>query len=222
MPNHEWPAVLRSLAVAATLLLLTASVQAQVSSQGRGQLTFALGQGSAPFGAIANDVVDQSHTASDITVRHVGFRVVGGYQFADYVSAEAGITHVGPFRSRAPYLSTDEVIAEATMLAIEADLVGRLPFTPNFRVDLTLGAVTERIETQLSTSFGSALPPGQPAPVDSHHFGITLGADVEWRLTPVTSFMVGYHAYPDVGSNNLIGSAKGTLSLIAAGVHFEF
>jgi Outer membrane protein beta-barrel domain len=222
MSFHEWPAVCRSLAAGATLCFAATCVQAQVSSQGRGQLTFMVGQGSGPLGGIANDVVDQSHTASESTLKHVGFRFTGGYQFADYFSAEAGITHLGPFRSRAPYLSADEVLAEASLVAIEGDLIGRLPFAPNFRLDLTLGAVAERLETQISTTYGSSLPAGQRAPVDSHHFGVTVGADLEWRITENTSLMVGYHAYPEVGSSNLIGSAKGTLSLTAAGVHFEF
>jgi Outer membrane protein beta-barrel domain len=216
------PAVRRSLAVSGVLLLTSTSVQAQVSSQGRGQLTFALGQGSGPLGGIATDVVEQSHGAPGTTLKHAGFRIAGGYQFADFVSAEAGITHLGPFRSRAPYLSTDEVIAEASLVAIEANLIGRVPLATNFRLDLTLGAMAERLETLVSSASGSALPPGQRSTVDSHHLGITLGADLEWRLTENTSLMVGYHAYPDVGSNNLIGSAKVTLSLIAAGVHFEF
>jgi Outer membrane protein beta-barrel domain len=222
MLYQEWPAIGRSLAVGAVLLLASASVHAQLSSQGHGQLAFMLGQGSGPFSGLASDVVNQNHDAPEGTLKHSGFRITGGYQFADFFSAEAGITHLGPFRSRAPYLSGDEVIAEASLVALEADLVGRLPFAPNFRLDLTLGAVTDRLETQLSTAYGSALPVGQRTTVDSHHFGITLGADLEWRVTEITSLIIGYHAYPDVGTNTLIGSAKGTLSLVAAGVHFEF
>jgi Outer membrane protein beta-barrel domain len=209
------------LAAGAGLLFTASSVQAQVSSQGRGQLTFALGQASGPLGGLATDVVDQSRSPG-ATLKHTGFRIAGGYQFADFISAEAGITHLGPFRSRSPYLSTDEVIAEASLVAIEANLVGRVPLATSFRIDLTLGAIAERLETLISTASGSALPPGQRSTVDSHHLGITVGADLEWRLTENTSLMIGYHAYPDVGSNNLIGSAKATLSLIAAGVHFEF
>jgi hypothetical protein len=209
------------LAAGTGLLFTATSVQAQVSSQGRGQLTFSLGQGSGQLGGLATDVVEQSR-APGTTLKHFGFRIAGGYQFADFVSAEGGITHLGPFRSRSPYLSTDEVIAEASLVAIEANLIGRVPVATNFRIDLTLGAIAERLETLISTASGSALPPGQRSTVDSHHLGVTLGADLEWRLTENTSLMLGYHAYPDVGSNNLIGSAKVTLSLIALGVHFEF
>jgi hypothetical protein len=222
MSFQAWSAVCRPLVVGTVLLLAATSVQAQVSSQGRGQLTFMVGQGSGPMGGIASDVVDQSHTAPENSLKHMGFRFVGGYQFADFFSAEAGITHVGPLRSRAPYLAADEVVAEASLVAVEADLLARLPFARNFRLDLTFGAVAERLETQLYTTYGSLLPVGQPATVDVHQFGITVGADLEWRFTDNTSFMLGYHAYPDVGSDTRIGSAKGTLSLIAGGVHFEF
>jgi len=213
----------RGQRIAALLLLVAAlPATAQVSSQGRGQLTFMLGQGSAPVGGIATDVVDQTRGSPESTLKHLGFRIVGGYQFADYVSAEAGVTHLGPFRGRAPYLGTDQVLAETSLAAIEADLVGRLPFAPDFRLDFVLGAVAERLETQISTINGSALPFGQRTTVDAHHIGVTVGADLEWRLSDHTSLIAGYHAYPGVGSSRLVGSANGTLSLVAAGVHFEF
>lgn len=222
MSFPEWPAVCRSLVVGAALLVAAASAHAQASSQGRGQLSFMVGQGSAPIGGIASDVVNQNHSAPESTLRHLGFRLVGGYQFAEYFSAEAGVTHLGRFSSRAPYLSADEVVAETSLVALEADLLGRLPIAPNLRLDLVLGAVAEGLETQLSTAHGSALPAGQRSLVDTNHLGVTFGADLEWRLTENTSLIFGYHAFPNVGSDTLIGSAKGTLSLIAGGVHVEF
>jgi hypothetical protein len=198
------------------------TVHAQVVSQGRGQLTFMVGQGSAPAGGTATDVVAQERVGPETDLKHLGFRVVGGYQFADYVSAEAGVTHLGPFRARAAYLGTDQLLAETALTAIEANLVGKIPVAPVARVDLTLGIVAERLETQLSTVYGSTLPVGQQTPVDAHHFGVTLGADLEWRLTEHTSLIAGYHAYPGVGSSRLVGSANGILSLFGGGVHFEF
>jgi opacity protein-like surface antigen len=206
----------------ALLVLSSAPAAAQVASQGRGQLTFSLGQGAGPVGNIAGDVVNQSRTESGGTLRGFGFRILAGYQFADFLSFEAGVTHTGPLRSRATYLGTDQVVADTSLSAIEADLVGRVPFAPSGRIDLTLGAVRTGLRTTLATVAGTALPLGQQSTVDARRFGVTIGADVEWRLSEETSLIAGYHAYPGVGSRRAVGSANGTMSLIAAGLHFEF
>ena len=209
-----------AFALLATTLSMPAA--AQVSSQGRGQLTLMVGQGSGPIGGIASDVVNQSRTGPDSNMKHLGFRIVGGYQFADYASFEAGITHVGSFHSQASYLGTDQVQVATSFDAIEADVVGRVPFAPIARLDLTLGAVETGLNTSLSTASGSSLPAAQENPVNSKHFGVTVGIDLEVRLSNHTSLVAGLHAYPGVGSSRLIGSASGTVSLIGAGVHFEF
>jgi len=213
----------RWIPCALTLLALaSAPAAAQVASQGRGQLTFTLGEGAGPVGNIAGDVVDQSRAAHEGTLRGFGFRLLAGYQYADFFSFEAGVMHVGPLRSRAGYLGTDQVVAEASLSAVEADLVGRVPFAPDGRIDLTLGAAGTALRTTLATVAGSALPIGQRSTVDERRLGVTIGADVEWRLSDDVSLLAGYHAYPGVGSHRVIGSGNGTMSLIAAGVHFEF
>ena len=212
----------RVMVGALALLSWTATAQAQVASQGRGNLTLIVGQGTAPVGGIPSDVVDQGRVAPRSDLKHIGFRVVGGYQFADFLSFEAGVTHIGMFSSQAAYLGSDQVVAQTSFDAIEANLVGKFPFAPNARLDLTLGAVETGLNTSLSTALGSALPITQRDPVNVKHFGITVGADLEWRLTAHTSLIAGYHAYPDVGSSRIVGSANGMVSLIAGGLHFEF
>lgn len=214
--HHQWAAVLLLAALAG------APARAQVASQGRGQLTFMLGQGSAPVGRIATDVVNQNRASGQSDVKHLGFRLLSGYQFADYLAAAAGVTRLGAFRARETYLGTDAVVAETNFTAIEANLIGRVPLAANWRVDLTLGLAAERLETRLSTKNGASLPSGQSTLVAPHHFGVTLGADLEWRLSERTSLLAGYHAYPSVGSSRRIGSANGTLTLAGVGVNFEF
>jgi hypothetical protein len=213
----------RRYLIAAILLVSAPTLaQAQVTSQGRGQLTFTVGQGSGPLAGIATDVVDDQRTGSEGNLKHLGFRVTGGYQFADFFSFEAGLTHSGTFSSQAPYLATDQMQAQTSFNAVEADLVGKIPFAPIARLDLTLGAVETSLDTTLSTLYGSAIPLAQENPIDSRHFGVTIGADVELRLSANTSLIAGYHVYPGVGSTRLVGSASGTMSMLAAGVHFEF
>jgi hypothetical protein len=112
--------------------------------------------------------------------------------------------------------------AQTSFNAVEADVVAKIPFAPIARLDLTLGAVDTSLDTTLSTLYGSAIPLSQENPIDSRHVGITIGADVELRLSSNTSLIAGYHIYPDVGSTRLVGSANGTMSLLAVGVHFEF
>ena len=210
------------LIIAILLLAGTTVAQAQVTSQGRGQLTLTVGQGSGPLAGIATDVVDGYRSGSEGSLKHLGFRITGGYQFADFFSFEAGITHSGTFSSQAPYLVTDQMQAQTSFDAVEADLVGKIPFAPIARLDLTFGAVGTGLNTTLSTANGSAIPAAQENPLNSKHFGITVGADVELRLSANTSLIAGYHAYPGVGSTRLVGSASGTMSMLAAGVHFEF
>jgi len=218
-----WPAVTRGLTTATLLALgISMPVRAQVVSQGRGQLTFMVGQGSGPLGAIASDIVDQHHTTGQTNQKHAGFRIMGGYQFADHVSFEAGITHLGTFVSQVPYLTSDQLLAQTNFDAIEANLVGKIPFAPDARLDVTVGAVRTALSTSISTLAYSALPSAQANPVNVRHYGVDLAADVEWRLSERTSLIVGYHAYPGVGSSRLIGSANGTMSIIAGGIHFEF
>ena len=206
---------------ACALLWLALPCHAQVESQGHGELSLTFGQGSAPVGEIATDVVTQQRAASHSRLSQLAYRIVGGYQFADYVSAEAGLTHLGPLRSRASYAgTTHEVTAEAVFEAIEAVVVGHLPFAGSGRVDLSLGLVAGGLATQLTTAYG--LPAGQRNRINAHQLGLTTGADVEWRLGESIALIVGYHLYPDVGSKRLIGSSNGTLSVIAGGIHVEF
>ena len=216
-PPDRW-----RLIVAFLLIAGTSVAQAQVTSQGRGQLTFTVGQGSGPLAGIATDVVNGERSGSEGSLKHLGFRITGGYQFADYFSFEAGVTHSGTFSSQAPYLGTDQMQAQTSFNAVEGDLVGKVPFAPVARLDLTLGAVETSLNTSLSTLYGSAISLSQENPINVKHFGFTVGADVELRLSVNTSLIAGYHAYPGVGSSRLVGSASGTMSLLAAGVHFEF
>lgn len=209
-------------ALALLVFAIPAPAQAQAASQGTGQLTFSLGRGSGPIGNIASDVLNQSRAAPSSALHAFGFRLGAGYQFADFVSFDVGITSVGSFRSRTTYLATDKLVADSKLTALETILVGRVPVAPNARIDLSLGAVLTSLATTLSTVSGSALPVGQQNPIDVRKIGVTFGADLEWRIGEHTSLIAGYHAYPGVGSKRVIGSASGTFSLIAGGIHFEF
>ncbi|MBS0394413.1 MAG: outer membrane beta-barrel protein [Proteobacteria bacterium] len=214
-------ALVRVLALVA-LGALTGVVHAQVVSEGRGSLSLLVGEGSAPLGAVATDVVAGSRSGSEPTIHHAGYRITGGYQFATYVAFEAGIAHIGTFDRRAAYAAGDQLEAQTDFNAIETDLVAKWPFAQYARLDVQVGAAVTGLRTTLSTVSGSALPAGQQNPVNSKHLGAALGADLELRLSEHTSLLAGYHAYPLVGSSRLVGSASGTLSLLAAGVHFEF
>ena len=106
--------------------------------------------------------------------------------------------------------------------AIEATVVGRVPLARDARLDVLIGVARTALNTTLSTLAGSSLPSAQPDPVDVRRFGATFGADAEWRLSEHTSLIIGYHAYPGVGSSRLVGTGNGTMTLLAGGVHFEF
>lgn len=206
------------------LLLMTASTSAiaQVTSQGRAQLTIEIGQASGPLRDIATEVVNGERNRAEARAKHLGFRISGGYQFDDHLSLEAGVTQGGTFTSRAPYLAADQVQAQTTFEAIDLCLIGKFPLAPVVRLNLALGAAVTGLKTRLSTMNGSALPANQENPINSKHLGGTVGADLELRLTGTFSLSAGYHAYPGVGSSHLVGSAGGTMSLLAVGVHVEF
>lgn len=209
----------------ATLVSMPNNAMAQVISQGRGTLTLMVGQGSSPTGGVATEVAEQA-PVPHITQHSFGWRLTGGYNFADFFSFEAGVARIGYAKSSAPYKPSpaiaDQVKAKTALNVVEANLVARAPLSQGFRVDLTLGLAETALDSSLSTALGSALPTGQANPVHARHFGYDAGIDGEWRLSENVSALVGYHAYPQAGSNTTIGSTRGTFSLLAAGLHMEF
>ena len=212
------PALVLGLALAA----LAAPADAQVASLAKGILTIEVGQGSAPVGGIAAQVAGSGATAPHNTQHGTALRFLAGYHFAEHVSVEVGVGHLGNFHSSAAYGGTDVLRAEESLLVIEGDLVGNIPLTANTRIDLTLGIAESALKTTLTTQFGSALATGQSSTDNVRRFGATAGVDLEWRLGDVSSVIVGYHLYPRVGSPALRDSASGTAKVILAGLKFEF
>lgn len=209
----------------AASVLLPAGAEAQVVSQGRGTLTMLVGQGSSPVGGIATEVADQTR-APMATQHSVGWRVMGGYNFADFFAFEAGVARIGYAKSSAPYTPSagvnDQVDADTALNVIEANLVGRAPVARGLRLDFSLGLAETSLDSTLSTKLGSSLPYGQSNPVHARHFGYDAGVDAEWMLSEHVSALLGYHAYPQAGSSSMVGSTKGTFSLLGVGMHMEF
>jgi outer membrane protein with beta-barrel domain len=201
---------------------LSFPAHAQVASEGKGLLTLELGQGYAPVGGIASQVANPGTQASRDTLHATAFRFMAGYQFAEQLSAEVGVGHVGTMHSTAAYGAGDNLTAAASLVVVEADLVGHFPLTANTRLDLTLGITDTALQTTLSTQNGSALPIGQTNSDNVHRLGATAGVDLEWRLGDVSSVILGYHVYPRVGSTVIRDSAYGTAKAILAGLKFEF
>jgi hypothetical protein len=205
-------------------LFLPAGAHAQVVSQGRGVLTLQAGQGSGPTGATAAEIAGQTQLPK-ITQHAIGWRVAGGYNFGDYVGAEAAISRIGYMKSSAPYHpggANDQVNASTALNVIEANLVGRLPLAARARIDLTLGLAETSLDSTLSTQLGSSLPSGQSTTLDVRRFGYDAGIDAEWMLGEHLSLIVGYHEYPNAGSARVVGSANGPFGLFAGGIHVEF
>ena len=224
MAAGGWMAVGRLRAVSLILVSLTAlPAFAQAVSQGRGSLLFTVGRGAGPVGGIATNIVAGANVARESTLHATGFRIGGGYQFADYFAAEVTLAHIGTLRSRAPFPPppTETLAAETEFTAIEAQLVARIPLADNVRLDLGAGAAATGLRTTLRTAQGSALPP-EPGTLNARRAGPTVGADVEWRLGESTSLIVGYHLYSHVGSSTIVGLASGNMTLIAAGLRLEF
>jgi len=196
---------IRAAALALVLAALALPANAQVASLGKGLLTVEVGQGSAPVGGIASQVANPN-----------------GYQFAEQLSVEVGVGHVGTFHSSAAYNGTDVLNAEDSLLVIEGDLVGHFPLAANARIDVTIGLAESALKTTLSTQHGSPLATGQRGTDNVRRLGPTAGIDLEWRLGDVTSVILGYHIYPRVGSPVLRDSASGTAKAILAGLKFEF
>lgn len=198
---------------------------AQVVSLDRGVLTLMAGQGSGPIGQAPAAVVAQEPLPS-VTQHSVGWRVSGGYNFATYFSAEAGIARIGYLKRSAPYpvssTYTDTLSADTVLNAVELNLIGRLPLAERFRLDLTVGGALSSLQSEFSTAGGSSLPTGQANPVHVRRFGPDVGLDAEWKLGERLSLIVGEHAYTNVGSNRVVGSGGGTYTLLAAGLHVEF
>lgn len=215
-------AALIALPLAAALALAPTAARAQVSSIGKGLMTLELGRGSMPVGAIATQVADPGTDVPHSTASATAFRLLAGYHFAEYLSVEVGITHVGFMKSSAVYAGTDVLRAQTTLQVIEGDLVGHWPFARNARVDLSLGIAETGLHTTLATQNGTALPTGETGEQKVRRLGPTAGLDLEYRLTDTTSVLIGYHAYAHVGSPVLRDSASGTASTLFAGAHFEF
>ncbi|GEM_PF-4768248 len=208
------------LALAALCALAAAPAVAQVVSEGKATLTLQGGLGYAPVGGIADQVVGLPGSGG---TRHAtAFRLMAGYQFAEQLSFDVGVAHVGTMSSSAPYNGTDVLGADVTLSVLEADLVGHIPVTPNSRVDLTAGIAESSLHTLVSTQQGSLLPPGESGDDNVRRLGPTLGADLEWRLGDVVSVMAGCHVYTRVGSPKLADSASGTVKLLLVGIHLEF
>ena len=226
-PHRSLPAC-AGLAFGACLVALAlftpGGAQAQVVSQGRGVLTLQAGQGSGPTGAIAAEVAGQTQLPK-ITQHAIGWRVAGGYNFADYVGADAAISRIGYMKTSAPYHpggADDQVNATTVLNVIEANLVGRIPLAARARIDVTLGLAETSLDSTLSTQLGSSLPSGQSTTLGVRRFGYDAGIDAEWMLGEHLSLIVGYHEYPNAGSARVIGSANGPFGLLAGGVHVEF
>ncbi|MBS0373486.1 MAG: outer membrane beta-barrel protein [Proteobacteria bacterium] len=203
------------------MVVIATSAQAQASAVGHAILSILVGESRAPFCHLAQDVVDQAlGNASDCS--HAGFRIVGGYQFAEHFSMQAGVMHAGSYVRSVPYQGSDMLTASADLNVVEADLVAHVPFLPFARLDLAAGLDESAFNTALSTAGGSALPAGQRNPVNVRRLGATLAADLEFRISEHTSLFAGYHAYVRAGSSRVIGSAAGTASLLGAGVSFQF
>jgi hypothetical protein len=207
---------------ALVLLAAGAPAAAQVVSEGKGVLTIELGQGAAPVGGIASEVANPGVTATHDTLHATAFRFSAGYHFAEQLSVEVGVGHLGTMQTNAPYGAGDVMSVQTSLLVIEGDLVANIPVAPNARIDLTLGVAETGLNSTIFTQNGSALPPGQGASDNVRRLGATGGLDVEWRLTSVTSILIGYHAYTHVGSPVLRDSAAGTATALLAGVRFEF
>jgi hypothetical protein len=150
------------------------------------------------------------------------FRLLAGYHFSEYFSVMAGVSHMGTLKSRAAYAQGDTLRADTSLNVLEADLVGHLPFASRGRVDFSAGLTETALHTTVSTAAGSALPVGEDGDQNVRRLGATAGLDVEWRLTDITSLLLGYHVYPRVGSSKLRDSASGSPGMLLAGVQFEF
>ena len=222
VPRGSGSRLVPAITLGVVLAALALPAAAQVASLGKGLLTIEVGQGSAPVGGIASQVASPGASAARDTRHGTAFRFLAGYQFAEQLSVEVGVGHLGTFHSSAAYNGTDVLSAEDSLLVIEGDLVGHFPLTPNTRIDLTIGLAESALKTTLTTRNGSALASDQPATDNVRRFGPTAGVDFEWRLGDVTSVIVGYHLYPRVGSPTLRDSAFGTAKAILAGLKFEF
>ena len=204
------------------LAVQSAMAAAQVSSEAKGTVTLMAGQAGAPVGGIPQQVADPGVPAPNSTLHATAFRLVAGYHFAEFVSAEIGISHFGSFNSSTPYATIDTLQAQSSIIAAEADLVGHLPFASRGRVNVALGLAETALHTTLATTLGTTLPGGIPSDENVHRTGATAGVELEFRLTDMSSLLVGYHGYTHVGSGKLAGSASGQVNVILAGVHFEF
>ena len=179
MSMRPWLLARRSLWAAAALMLIgTAPAHAQAVSEGRGQLTLMVGQGSGPLGGIASDVVQQNQSATRGELKHFSFRLVGGYQFAKFFSAEVGVTHMGPFKSHSPYLVYDELTAETNFVAIEANLVGKLPLAAIAR---TFSSNSRRRSMWLTKCSTPYVESGPPAPCRASSSSISSGVRLRLR-----------------------------------------
>ncbi len=201
--------------------LMSAAAHGQVASQGRATLSVEFGQGSGPSGAVAEEIVKQQ-ALPNITQHSVGWRIAGGYNYADHFGIETAISRIGYMKNSAPYLASDSLSTQTVLNVFSIDAVGRLPLTSHFRLDGLLGVAESALITDVSTALGSSLPVGQSNPVHVRRFGVDGGVNAEWRTSDHLSLLLGYHAYPNVGSSRVTGSANGLFSMITGGFHVEF
>ncbi len=203
------------------LVLLSNPVEAQVVSQGRAFMTLLVGQADAPVGNYAAEAANQT-ALPNITQHSVGWRISGGYHFADYFSLETAIARLGYLKSQAQYQAADTLKAQTTFNTIELNLIARVPLASHLRLDFTGGAAETSLNSTFSTQLGSGLPAGQANPAHIRNFGFDAGLDAEWMVSDHLSVIAGYHAYPNVTLSRLSGSGRGTFALPAVGLHIDF
>jgi hypothetical protein len=194
---------------------------AQIEELGRGHITIMFGEGTAPLGGSAASVVAGKNIESSDS-HALGSRIVGGYQFATYIAAEAGFARIATLKSAAAYLTTDTIKSESIINVLEVDLVGHVPLASFFRIDLTAGGMIDWLTQNFHTVRGNLLPLDQPNPISIRRFGVTGGLDGEFRLSEHSAIILGIHVYPKVGSDAYVGSKNGTASIIGGGLHFIF
>jgi hypothetical protein len=215
----SWPL---AVFVVSALGLVSDCALAQAASEGKGTVTILIGEASAPVGGIPEQVANPGSPAPKLNQHGKAFRLASSYHFAQFLSAEFGLSYFGPFNSSTAYGVGDTLQAQSQVIVIETDLVGHIPVAPRARFNLSAGIAETALHTTLSTVFGTPLPPGIPTDENIRRTGVAGGIELEFRLTQMSSALLGYRRYTHVGSGRLAGSASGEVSALFAGLHFEF
>lgn len=144
-----------------------------------------------------------------------GFKFFGGYRFSRYFALEGGYVDLGNFSFKADTDPAGTLRGGIKIKGVNVDLVGFIPFTPEFAAFGRIGAV--RTEAEVSFAGTGAVVVLDPASRE-RAVNYKLGVGLQFDFTELLAMRVEAERYR---VDDALGN-DGDVDLISLGVLFRF